>query len=212
MNYYQEITLLPEQDITIGFIWQKVFQQVHIALVENKIDEKHSAIALSFPDYGKDRFPLGGKLRLLAQEKESLDKLDITKWLNRLIDYVHIKSVRNVPETKSFACFLRENLKGETRIEKNMQIKAKRWSEKSGKPLQECLAELEKSKPKIESYPPFVWCESQETKRCNPENVAKFPLYIKKIEVESMQVGKINCYGLAINNSNKGKIASVPLF
>ncbi|MCO4790206.1 type I-F CRISPR-associated endoribonuclease Cas6/Csy4, partial [Vibrio cholerae] len=37
MNYYQEITLLPDADIALGFLWQNVFQQVHIALVEHKV-------------------------------------------------------------------------------------------------------------------------------------------------------------------------------
>ena len=66
MNYYQDITLLPDAVITLGFIWQKVYQQVHIALAENKIAENQSAIAVAFPEYGSKGFPLGSKLRLLA--------------------------------------------------------------------------------------------------------------------------------------------------
>ncbi|NMU26494.1 type I-F CRISPR-associated endoribonuclease Cas6/Csy4, partial [Vibrio parahaemolyticus] len=56
MDYYQEITLLPDADISLGFIWQNVFQPVHLALVDNKIAGHQSAIAVSFPEYGKSGF------------------------------------------------------------------------------------------------------------------------------------------------------------
>ena len=39
MNYYIDITLLPDPEITLSFIQQKVYQQVHIALAENKVEE-----------------------------------------------------------------------------------------------------------------------------------------------------------------------------
>ncbi|MDG2898076.1 type I-F CRISPR-associated endoribonuclease Cas6/Csy4, partial [Vibrio parahaemolyticus] len=46
MDYYQEITLLPDADISLGFIWQNVFQQVHLALVDNKVADNQSSIAV----------------------------------------------------------------------------------------------------------------------------------------------------------------------
>ena len=66
MNYYQDITLLPDAEANIGFLWEKVFQQVHLALVEKKNPHGKSGIAVSFPGYGNKGFPLGNKLRLLA--------------------------------------------------------------------------------------------------------------------------------------------------
>lgn len=51
MDYYQDITLLPDAEVNLGFLWQKVFQQVHIALVEHKVADNRSAIALSIPKY-----------------------------------------------------------------------------------------------------------------------------------------------------------------
>ena len=94
MKYYLDITLLPEADITLGFIWQKVYQQVHIALVDNKVGENESTIAVAFPLFGKQKFPLGNKLRLLAKDESQLNTLNINRWLNRLEDYVHIKSIK----------------------------------------------------------------------------------------------------------------------
>lgn len=77
MNYYQEITLLPDVEISLGFLWQNVFQQVHIVLVEHKVAENQSAVAVGFPDYRNAKFLLGNKLRLFAKEQATLEKLSI---------------------------------------------------------------------------------------------------------------------------------------
>lgn len=217
MKYYLDITLLPEADITLGFIWQKVYQQVHIALVDNKVAENQSAIAVSFPRYSIEKsrehaFALGNQLRLLANEESQLIELNIAKWLNRLEDYVHIKSIKPVPDNTSHIAFIRQQVKGEARIEKEMLSKAKRWAEKSGQPFDVCLAELEKTKPKADNPLPFIWLESQATKQRDAANSRKFPLFIKKIETTEQQLGTFNCYGLSVNHSNKEKLASIPQF
>nr|WP_051488346.1 type I-F CRISPR-associated endoribonuclease Cas6/Csy4 [Salinivibrio socompensis] len=98
MNYYQEVTLLPDVEIAVGFLWHKVFQQVHIALAENKVGPNQSAIAVGFPDYRQGDFPLGYRLRLFAQTEAAFEQLNIQRWLSRLTDYVHIKAVKPVPE------------------------------------------------------------------------------------------------------------------
>jgi len=61
MKYYLDITLLPDAETNLGFLWHKVYQQVHIALVENKVAKNQSEIAVSFPEYGSKAFPLGAK-------------------------------------------------------------------------------------------------------------------------------------------------------
>jgi CRISPR-associated endonuclease Csy4 len=212
MKYYLDITLLPEADITLGFIWQKVYQQIHIALVDNKVGSNESAIAIAFPLYGEHVFPLGNKLRLLADDRSQLMTLNINRWLNRFEDYVHIKSIKPVPEDATQVCFVRQHVKGEERIEKDMQSKAKYWSEKSGQPLDACLLALEKSKPKTDSSLPFIWLESQGSKQRNGGSKSKFPLFIKKVDVAEQQTGVFNCYGLSANHNNEGKLVSIPQF
>jgi CRISPR-associated endonuclease Csy4 len=101
MKHYLDITLLPSDDIGVNFLWSKVMMQVHLALVEIQDGNKKVPVAISFPQYraklgAKSAF-LGHKLRLLAQDENDFEKLNITKWLNRLDDYVHIKSVAAVP-------------------------------------------------------------------------------------------------------------------
>lgn len=210
MNYYQDITLLPDADIALGFLWQKIYQQVHIALVEQKVNEQHSAIAVSFPAYGSKGFPLGNKLRVLAHKAEQLEKLNLTGFLSRFEDYTHLKSIQTVPENVSSVAFVRQQVKGQARIEKNMQAKAERWAKQSGQSVVDCLKLLEKSKPKTESKTPFVWMESQQTKAINPTNSARFPLFIERIEVDRSNDGAFNCYGLSIGRGDQ--VATVPNF
>jgi CRISPR-associated endonuclease Csy4 len=212
MKYYLDITLLPEAEISLGFIWQKVYQQVHIALVDNKVGESESVIAVSFPRYSTEKvdtqaFPLGDQLRLLANEETQLNTLNINKWLSRFTDYVHIKSIKPVPDKVTHVVFVRQQVKGEARIEKDILSKARRWSEKSGQSIDVCLTELEKSKPQANNKLPFIWLESQKTKNCNFDGSRKFPLFIKKVEFSTEKKGVFNCYGLALS-----KTATVPWF
>jgi CRISPR-associated protein (Cas_Csy4). len=65
-----EITLLPNPEVGKNFLWSKVFQQIHLGLVEMQDDQARVPIGLSFPEYitGEKYSVLGGKLRLLAKD------------------------------------------------------------------------------------------------------------------------------------------------
>lgn len=212
MNYYQEITLLPDSEVALGFIWQNVFQQVHIALVENKIGPNQSAIAVGFPDYKESSFPLGSKLRLFAKNKAELEKLAITNWLTRLEDYAHVKAIKPVPTDVTYVCFTRTHVKSAERVERDMQEKAKRWAAKSGKPLAQCLIELENTKPVGHSKLPFIFLHSQETKRRSPNESSKFPLFISRVEVNGSQNGMFDSYGLSAKLNSANNLGCVPQF
>ena len=106
MKHYQEITLIPGADISIYFLWSKVYQQVHLALVE-KMDNEKSSIGVAFPEY-RDNIFLGSKLRVFAESENELTQLDMNKWLSRLSDYVHITSIRPIPkDVNAYAIFSR---------------------------------------------------------------------------------------------------------
>lgn len=212
MNYYQEITLLPDAEISLGFIWQNVFQQVHIALVENKVAANQSKIAVGFPEYKKAKFPLGNKLRLFAEDAEQLEQLNITNWLVRLEDYAHVKGVKPVPADVSYVTYTRKSVKSPARIDREMQKKAELWSLKSGKPLEECFEELEKTKPQYESKLPFIYLHSQETKQRSPEKNSKFPLFIEMKLLDKKQSGFFDCYGLSSKSNIAENLGAVPLF
>ena len=212
MNFYIELRLLPDDEVNLSFLWQKVFQQVHIALVEHKVASNQSLVAVGFPDYRQAKFPLGSKLRLFAKEQATLEKLDIYRWLTRLEDYVHIKGVKPVPSEVTYVSFVRKQVKSPERIERDMQQKAALWAEKSGKTLVECLADLQQSKPTALCSLPFIYLHSQQTKQRSPEKSSKFPLFIQMQQQSTSQDGAFDCYGLSSKANGQSALATVPYF
>lgn len=114
MKSYLEITLLPNPEVGVNFLWSKVLQQIHLGLVEIQDDQGQAPIGLSFPEYfiGEKYSVLGNKLRLFANDDAGLKQFDAVKWLARLSDYVHCTSIRPVPEKLiGYATYQREQPK-----------------------------------------------------------------------------------------------------
>ena len=121
MKFYQEITLIDQAEISLYFIWSKLYTQLHIGLAEIKDVNEKVNIGISFPKYiyeqgnetKKSKVHLGDKLRIFAETQADLEKLNIHKWLERLTDYLHIISIREVPETKitGYATYSRKQIK-----------------------------------------------------------------------------------------------------
>lgn len=198
MKYYIDITLLPDSDVGLGFIWRRVFQQVHIALVDNKVGDNQSAIAIAIVHYRAKAFPLGNKLRLLADSEKDLLNLDITQWLSRLSDYCHITSIKKVPDTVTqYARFKRKPVK-------SLFTKAQRRAEHLGKPYEEVLQYLMEQGTTTPCKLPFIKVESQQTKSAGHEHNC-FPLFIERAFSSQKIDGVFDCYGLS-------KTATVPWF
>ncbi|OOS24845.1 type I-F CRISPR-associated endoribonuclease Cas6/Csy4 [Moraxella pluranimalium] len=104
MQFYQEITLLPDVNLSPYFLWTKVYTQLHLAFVEQQDDDGKIAYGVAFPQYRlkpeKQIGFLGFKVRVFAQTEAELQALNLAKWLERLTDYVHITSIRPVPVDK----------------------------------------------------------------------------------------------------------------
>jgi len=100
MKYYQEITLLPDAEIPLYFLWGKAYQQVHIALADLKNSDNNAIVGCSFPKY--DGKHLGEKLRLFSNTEQGLLACDINKWFSRLTDYLHVTSIKPTPETTKY--------------------------------------------------------------------------------------------------------------
>ena len=99
MNFYLEITLLPNEEVNAYFLWSRVFQQIHLGLVEIQDEQNGVPVGISLPEYQlKGKCLLGKKLRLFAKDEETLIQFNVAKWLSRLSDYVHCTSIRPVPE------------------------------------------------------------------------------------------------------------------
>jgi CRISPR-associated endonuclease Csy4 len=192
MNYYQEITLLPNADINLYFIWQKLYQQIHLALVENKSADNSSAIGVAFPEYDADKYSLGTKLRLFAEDEQALEHMQCEKWLNRLSDYVHLGRIKPVPEKLAgYACFKHIKFKG------NKEKLARRRVKRKGETLQQALVHFEDFEEQ-RSKLPYINMTSQ-------TNGQRFRLFIEKHAMEQPQTGLFSCYGLS-------NTTTVPLF
>jgi CRISPR-associated endonuclease Csy4 len=99
----------------MNHLWEKIFPQVHLALVGLDADDA-GKVGISWPNYRFDdnRRSIGNKLRLFAEKKEQLESLNLISLLERLSDYVHVRSVAAVPENVRFGYFYRINI-GESR-------------------------------------------------------------------------------------------------
>lgn len=196
MKVYIDITLLPSDDIGHNFLWEKVYQQLHIALVDFQKTNGHSAIGFGFPEFNGTSHRLGRKIRVFAEIETQLEQFDIQRWLNRLEDYVHITGVRNVPEEiLGYERFCRLQVKG------NPERYARRAAKRQGISYEQALSEREMM-PVNNTRNPFIWMKSL-------TNDNRFRLIIKQETVlKDIAEGadyQFDSYGLA-------KIGGLPKF
>lgn len=83
MEYYQEITLLPCAEVSLAFLWTKVFTQLHIAFADEKNKSGHNPYAVSFPEYRET--DLGEKSVSLRKHKNWKDSTCLKYWDASLI-------------------------------------------------------------------------------------------------------------------------------
>jgi len=186
MWFYQEITLLPNPEVHRNFLWSKVFQQIHLALVEMQDDQGRVPIGVAFPEYhiGKKYSLLGSKLRLFAQDETTLARFDAQKWLTRLSDYVHCTSIRPVPEKLTgYATYQREQ------PQTNKERLARRYAKRHNVDYDTALQRYQ-DMPHKTITTPFIRLKSL-------TNQQTFCLWIKKIEVSTASVGRFSSYGLS---------------
>ena len=144
MKYYQDVTLIPGPEIPLYFIWEKLYQQLHLALVEIQDENGKVPVGAGFPGYEQEPPTLGNKLRLFAPSRSDLEALNAEKWLSRLADYVHLTGIRPVPENISrIASFKRVQPKS------NNARLARRKAKREGISMDEALATLKKRQEKF---------------------------------------------------------------
>ena len=200
MKFFQEITLLPGLEVGVYFLWKKLFQQIHLALVEIKNEEDLVPVGLSFPDYDEAAGKLGAKLRLFADSEDLLNRLNIAVWVQKLSDYTHVSGVRAVPvaRVKEYASFTR--WRGDMNLERLARRRAKRHNETFEQAMEYFMNEAE---AKTAPPPPFIQMKSLSGCR-------DFRLFISLKKVEVPVAGLFTCYGLS--TSERTVAATVPLF
>lgn len=193
MKHYIEITLLPSAEIPIYFLWEKVYQQVHLALVERQ-DDGMVAIGVSFPEYDAKRCQLGNKLRMFAINQQELTQLNITTWFSRLMDYVHVSSIKNVPDKCQFAIFKR--LQPKTSNARHTRM-AKRKAKRENISFDQAFATIgDRKKPGNEV--PFIHSKSLSSDK-------RYRLMIGSLKTKQSYNEEFNTYGLS-------SVSTVPVF
>ncbi len=192
MKYYIDIKLFSDSEVNIGFIWEKVYLQVHMALVEMKDKDNLVSTGISFPYYQEGNFPLGNVLRVFADSKEELEKLNLNYWLERLFDYVRMENIEKVPpEITEFVSFSRKQFKT------NVQKLARRQAKRKGISYEEALKNYKDFKGN-ETKLPFIMMKSIST-----DNQMK--IFIEKNIKKDSVNGLFSTYGLS-------KTTTVPWF
>lgn len=192
MKNYIEITLRPDAEVGLGFLWQKVYQQIHLALVEVKDENDEVSIGVSFPRYCTDAFPLGDTIRLFAKTADELTILRLDEWLSHLLDYADVSDIKDVPSgIETHASFSRKQIK--SNIERLVRRQAKR-KEISFEEALKNYADMQEQTTQL----PYVTINSLSSGQ-------RLKLFIQKESKPEYVEGRFSTYGLS-------KEATVPWF
>ncbi|WP_347990023.1 type I-F CRISPR-associated endoribonuclease Cas6/Csy4 [Methylomonas sp. AM2-LC] len=197
-RYYQDITILPDADTSPHFIMGRLYQAIHIGLVEQLDEYQNSPIGLTFPEYSAEKRRIGNKVRLIGP-KSVIETFNAQKRLESLSDYVHATGIRAVPgEINRFGSFFRIRKKDTLSLPALARRKAKRKNIS----YEEALKILS-STPEPKYNNPFQWLKSS-------SNGTKFRLEVGYEETNAINTHDtgFSSYGL----SRKGALNSLPIF
>ncbi|MHA3048460.1 type I-F CRISPR-associated endoribonuclease Cas6/Csy4 [Acinetobacter sp. ANC 4641] len=200
MNYYIEVTLMENDKFSPYELWSQLYPQLHLALVEVKNADNKVNIGFSFPQYrfhqDKGVGFIGTKLRLFAESEADLKKMHIRRWLERLEDYVHITSIREVPsDLKGYAIYKRKQVKT------NAQRLARHRVKRGDIGFDEALARY--SNVVTTTNLPYIEMKSLSTS--DQQSEKRFKLFIEKQSAEKSETQVFSTYGLS-------SVSSVPEF
>ena len=203
MKHYIEVTLMKSDDFSPYELWSRVYPQLHLALVEQKNAENKVNIGLSFPQYrfhqDKGIGFLGEKIRLFALTESELKNLDIRKWLETsydkvdLTDYVHISSIKEVPESKitGYSTYRRKQVKT------NAQRLARHRVKRGDIGFDEAFARYSN----VVTTTDLPYIEMKSLSHSTVEDVRRFKLFIEKQNAEQSETQVFSTYGLSSESS-----------
>lgn len=175
MDYYLEITVLPDPEFKATMLMSALFSKMHRALVSIE----NSEIGVSFPK--ADKSP-GEVLRLHSSDK-ALERLMDQNWLKGLRDYTKVSEITLIPDLVQYVQVRRKRPK--------LTASRLRRAVKRNSITEEKAEELltEENKEQIEN--PYFRLQSQSTNQ-------SFPLFIEQGQPQDNSVpGCFNAYGLS---------------
>ncbi|WP_353661858.1 type I-F CRISPR-associated endoribonuclease Cas6/Csy4 [Hydrogenimonas sp. SS33] len=187
MRYYREIHLSGEMEIALGFIWRKLYEQLHRSLVDISDAEGKVSVGFSFPRYDKDRFPLGDRLRIFSPEKNMLDEMKLDKRLIAMNDYLQLSEIYETPENSGFAIFRRRQFKT------NPKRLARRYAKRHNISIEESEKRYQNFKEEEiikRNQLAFINFHSSSTGQ-------RIRIFIEKIDKSEEMGGKFNTFGLS---------------
>ncbi|MBS7834792.1 type I-F CRISPR-associated endoribonuclease Cas6/Csy4 [Wohlfahrtiimonas chitiniclastica] len=200
MQFYQEITFIVQEDISLNFIRNQAFKQLHVALVDMHNRQQHKGIGFSFPSYvfepDQGKIGLGKTMRIFAQTEAELMALNAGSWLSRLTDYVHISSIKPVPNRVThYAIYQRKQVKS------SVERLARRYAKRKHVTFEDAMAHLNGKTPEYCDLP-YVQMKSESTDQ-------RFHLLIHKVKVTApTEAANFTTYGL----SHHEQLSAVPEF
>ncbi len=90
MDYYLDIKVVPDEEVPIYFIRNKVYSKLHKALFTLQASD----IGVSFPLYN---IKLGDIIRIHGN-KEKLIKLQAENWLGGMVGYCSVSPIQAIPD------------------------------------------------------------------------------------------------------------------
>lgn len=194
MKQYVEITLLPCAEMPLHILTQQVYQALHLKFVEIKNENGLQPIGVSFPKYDAKANTFGDKIRLFAPDFEMLERFNAKQTLRKLSDYVHLKSICDVPmNVKTFGCFQRLQ-------PKTSQLRlARRKAKRENVDIEIALSKLKNFEQLKAVEPPFIWIKSES----NGEKFKLFVVYNERANDNS--AAEFGTYGLSSKST-------VPIF
>ena len=199
MHYYIELTLIKDSEISPYFIWSKLYTQLHLAFVEMQDANARVPIGVSFPEYkvgeskGKKLILLGSKLRIFSQDEATLSKLNLPKWLARLGDYIHIKSIQLVPENvQNHLVVSRYRPKSNIELVARRIVKRKQIALNLAIAYLNTLDEAKKLKGYEQKWEPFPYIQMKSL-----SGKQDFSLCISQTTVDEIKGGVFSTYGLS---------------
>lgn len=185
MSFYINIQMIESQEISLPDLWGEVYYKLHLLLSSKKDENDSVKVGVSFPDYGKrEGFVLGNRIRLHAENAKILEDMNLKDHFNRLSEYMHITSIRNVPEdVNTFVSFHRIQYKT------NINYLIRRCAERHNITIAEATEKYKNFKMQNVDTP-YILLKSG-------SNHNKFRLHIKKKNSERENLKGFSVYGLS---------------
>ena len=193
MNYYIELTLINNNDLSFTKLWTSIYTQLHLAFVQQKDPNEQIPYGISFPEYksveikGKQLNLLGSKLRIFAESEHVLQKLNLDKSLERLTDYVHLKSIKPVGNVVQYLTVSR------CRPQASAVNLARRYAKRHHISIEDALKRLEGFEQIFEDSP-YLHLKSFSGNR-------DFSMCIKQTRLGEPSNGLFSTYGLSAKST-----------